>query len=619
LSGAQAVAQDPNFFHKVFNINNAEMALYGVGSPYTSLNQVPNYSGGPVASVNSAVLSASNLAGQTIPAGAKGVKILSADFKGNGAVNKLTVNRLGFLGDSQYSQIYLAVNGKRVTDPTQFSGIDNKVATFNNLGITAPFSLDVVVDFSGSEPSGTPAQVSLSGDYTGLPLQSNQLLFASVSPPSEIGFGNVASVSNVVVGQDNAKVGEFKVSVPDNSESVSLKSVQLRNVGDADISDLKFVIDGTTYNGVSLGDDKFLVNTNVTILDGKSKKIEVFADISGNADAGDEVKLRVEKSYDVLAIGNVYGFGVKVAGVPNFDLDTVVVSSSGAITSSSVSGDKVVALWGESDVELFQFKLKATDESFTLDSFVFGGIASVSDLSVWQGSTFLGSLDGEIEDGVATVSADFVLTGEKVFTVKADIAAEEEAVSVAFTPSLTAVNATGVGSDEETSATGMPKTGKQVNVYVAYPSFVNYALGEKQIVSPTAWYKALEFDVTAVGDDMKLASISLNIDEDFAADVNWELRNGSEVVASGSDAEVGTLSVALNDPLELSDGDTTKLTLYIRATGTGSNKYFKATLEDVNGAVVWLVQDSEDVDQYVYSVADTLSGLPLEGADMYRE
>jgi len=43
VTGAQAVAQDPNFFQKVFCINNNEQHLYGTGSDYTSLSQIPNY------------------------------------------------------------------------------------------------------------------------------------------------------------------------------------------------------------------------------------------------------------------------------------------------------------------------------------------------------------------------------------------------------------------------------------------------------------------------------------------------------------------------------------------------------------------------------------------------
>ena len=43
-SGAQAVADDANFFSKVFCINNNEFSWYSKGADYTSVSQVPNYS-----------------------------------------------------------------------------------------------------------------------------------------------------------------------------------------------------------------------------------------------------------------------------------------------------------------------------------------------------------------------------------------------------------------------------------------------------------------------------------------------------------------------------------------------------------------------------------------------
>jgi hypothetical protein len=43
-SGAQAVADDPEFFKKVFCINNNEFSWYSQGLAYTSVSQVPLYS-----------------------------------------------------------------------------------------------------------------------------------------------------------------------------------------------------------------------------------------------------------------------------------------------------------------------------------------------------------------------------------------------------------------------------------------------------------------------------------------------------------------------------------------------------------------------------------------------
>lgn len=43
-TGAQAVADDPDFFKKVFCINSKELNWYPKGSDYTSVNQIPDYS-----------------------------------------------------------------------------------------------------------------------------------------------------------------------------------------------------------------------------------------------------------------------------------------------------------------------------------------------------------------------------------------------------------------------------------------------------------------------------------------------------------------------------------------------------------------------------------------------
>lgn len=43
-TGEQAVVDDPNFFKKVFCINNREQALYGAGANYQSVRDVPDYS-----------------------------------------------------------------------------------------------------------------------------------------------------------------------------------------------------------------------------------------------------------------------------------------------------------------------------------------------------------------------------------------------------------------------------------------------------------------------------------------------------------------------------------------------------------------------------------------------
>lgn len=56
VSGEIAVSQDPNFFKKVFCINNNEFNWYPKGAAYTSLSQVPVYTRGIVQGVQTSTL-----------------------------------------------------------------------------------------------------------------------------------------------------------------------------------------------------------------------------------------------------------------------------------------------------------------------------------------------------------------------------------------------------------------------------------------------------------------------------------------------------------------------------------------------------------------------------------
>ena len=84
-SGAQAVADDPNFFKKVFVINQNEFNWYAKGSDYTSVSQVPSYfrvpgqtpaPTGPL----SVGLAPDNPAAKTITINAVGVEFLKTRF-----------------------------------------------------------------------------------------------------------------------------------------------------------------------------------------------------------------------------------------------------------------------------------------------------------------------------------------------------------------------------------------------------------------------------------------------------------------------------------------------------------------------------------------------------------
>ena len=73
MSGSQAVSQDPNFFKKVFCINNREFSFYPKGADYTSVSQIPPYSRGIIPTPTPTVSptpTPSPTASPTVPSGA---------------------------------------------------------------------------------------------------------------------------------------------------------------------------------------------------------------------------------------------------------------------------------------------------------------------------------------------------------------------------------------------------------------------------------------------------------------------------------------------------------------------------------------------------------------------
>ncbi|MDP3954298.1 MAG: hypothetical protein Q8Q06_02685, partial [bacterium] len=117
VTGDQAVAQDANFFKKVFCINNNEFNWYtnngaNFGTPYTSVNQVPDYSREPGETPAptgplSVSLAPGNPVAKTITLNATGVEFLRARFSGSGTVTSLTVKRLGAGETNDFLNVYI--------------------------------------------------------------------------------------------------------------------------------------------------------------------------------------------------------------------------------------------------------------------------------------------------------------------------------------------------------------------------------------------------------------------------------------------------------------------------------------------------------------------------------
>jgi hypothetical protein len=93
-TGAQAVADDPNFFQKVFCINTNEFNWYSKGSDYSSVSQVPNYArnqatGTPVPGSLSASLASDNPVSNTLIETQSMADLAHFNINGSGSVTSI--------------------------------------------------------------------------------------------------------------------------------------------------------------------------------------------------------------------------------------------------------------------------------------------------------------------------------------------------------------------------------------------------------------------------------------------------------------------------------------------------------------------------------------------------
>jgi len=196
-SGSQAVADDPNFFKKVFVINAAEFALYSVASEYSSVNQVPAYTRGgsvssptPVAGNVSVSLASSNPSAQTVTQGSYGVNAMVMRFSGTGTVNELSFKRGGAGATTDYDNLYIYDGARRLTAGRTLSSSEGTVTFISlNVAVSGTKDLTLVGDHSSTAGAGNVNNFSLtnvkiaSGTVSGYPVVSNNFSLAGLVEP----------------------------------------------------------------------------------------------------------------------------------------------------------------------------------------------------------------------------------------------------------------------------------------------------------------------------------------------------------------------------------------------------------------------------------------------------
>jgi hypothetical protein len=308
----------------------------------------------------------------TLPPNAQGVTFLKINVSGSGTISQLTVTRKGAGSVEDLDNIYIYKDGIRLGSGRTLSSATSKVS-FINLGIAAPATFDVVADLSATAGNVNYFAVEAASEVTAnatiggaFPLSGNPMGISATNAGTLVVARSGASATNVTIGAKEAEISQFKVTTA--TEGAYLSRVRLFNNGTADnnlITNLKLKNNaGTTLATAtsinSSGYVDFVLSSPLYILKGDSAILRVYADI-GATKPDRTIILYLELATDILATGNIYGYGMP-ATITSFDADADAVTitcKGGDLTLNKIGPNSSKIGTTTSDTVFLEFTMAA--------------------------------------------------------------------------------------------------------------------------------------------------------------------------------------------------------------------------------------------------------------------
>ncbi len=303
-------------------------------------------------------VSADTAEGATVPSKATSVEMVSWDFEAgaeDAVINSLTIHRFGVSSLPADHQVYLYNGNERITSGRTINSTA-RTASFNNLNVeidkgdtvTLTVRMDIgdvtaagEVGIELESASAVAAGGSVEGDF---PLQGD-IFDLSETDAGTLTIEKNGTVPNPKVGEDDVTIAKFKMSAA--TEAADLQELGLYITGsiatDA-IENLELYVSGeddpiATVDGLNSSDvAAFVLEDGYEIEKGGNKSFTVVADLNtGRAD--DNIKVYLDEKADLVAIGNLYNFGMAVTSTV-YDGDNCT-SSTGDCTFSTVEGGDI--------------------------------------------------------------------------------------------------------------------------------------------------------------------------------------------------------------------------------------------------------------------------------------
>ncbi len=371
-------------------------------------------------------ISSSTPEGATLPQGANSVEVFSFDLEAgdeDAEVDGITLNLTSVGATTNISNAYLYEGDTRLTDARSVNSSTRQVS-FNSLGLNIDagdqMTLTLRIEVSTSAAAGDEIAFAIEseddivsgggvdGDF---PVEGESFEVANVDA-GEIDVTESGSIVDPTLGQQDAKIAEFKITANTESASVEMLTLEIDNADDHDDFQL-WANDEMIAAGENIGDKlvTFVPDDAMEIAEGGNEIFEITADIGG--EDGDDITVSVENAVDIVAIGGDFGFGMAVDIDDSNGYDgTSCTSVAGKCSFSEVQGgDVTIAFSGPStgdistnaqDQTVMEFSITAENEITVQDLDIIIGADDADD----DGDPFDGTESGNDDDDRGLINGD---------------------------------------------------------------------------------------------------------------------------------------------------------------------------------------------------------------------
>ncbi len=303
--------------------------------------------------------------GGTVPKGATAVTVLGIKATASGddaTLDSLVLHRTGVGATTDISNLYFFNESTRIGSGHSVSS-DSNTSTFNSLDVAVAEGESVMfyikADFSTSASAGnehvfsiasadvvTVAAGTVEGSY---PIDGDTFTIGGATAGT-VTISKSSSVSNPTIGETDATVADFKLEAANENVSVEhIAIIAKGTISTTGLENLSLIQNGEVLATADMVDDNQLItfdlDTPFALDKGDSRTFSVTSEVTSKARPDDTIKIYLDETTDLVAIGETYGYG---ATVTRTAFDNSAADGTDANWSTVQGGDFTIAFGGPS-------------------------------------------------------------------------------------------------------------------------------------------------------------------------------------------------------------------------------------------------------------------------------